>query len=117
MWSLVLFVVIGLFGSENLVEATNCTIVAKGNLTFPKNFNFGVATSAYQIEGGWNADGKGESIWDEYTHNNPDRIKDRTNGDSAAESYSLFDLDLKALKDLGVSPITFFLQSMSEIQN
>ncbi|XP_055842672.1 myrosinase 1-like [Episyrphus balteatus] len=107
MWSLVLFVVIGLFRSESLVEATNCTIVAKGNLIFPKDFNFGVATSAYQIEGGWNADGKGVSIWDEYTHNNPDRIKDRTNGDSAVESYRLFDLDLKALKELGVKHYRF----------
>ncbi|XP_055842671.1 myrosinase 1-like [Episyrphus balteatus] len=107
MWSLVLFIVIGLFGSESFVDATNCTIEAKGNLNFPKDFSFGVATSAYQTEGGWNADGKGESIWDEYTHNHSDRIKDRTNGDSAAESYRLFDLDLKALKELGVKHYRF----------
>ncbi|XP_055855092.1 myrosinase 1-like [Episyrphus balteatus] len=107
MWSLVLFLVLGLFGSKISVEAANCTIQAKGNSKFPNDFTFGVATSAYQIEGGWNADGKGLSIWDEYTHNYPDRIKDRSNGDSSAESYRLFDLDLKALKDLGVNQYRF----------
>ncbi|XP_055850355.1 myrosinase 1-like [Episyrphus balteatus] len=110
MWLLILFVVIGLFGSESFVEAnftTNCTIVAKGNLKFPKKFSFGVATSAYQIEGGWNADGKGISTWDEFTHNYPEKIKDGSNGDSAAESYRLFELDLQALKQLGVKHYRF----------
>ncbi|XP_055842497.1 myrosinase 1-like [Episyrphus balteatus] len=106
MWSLILFVAIGLFGSESFVKA-NCTIEAKGNLKFPKKFNFGVATSAYQIEGGWNADGKGPSIWDEFTHNYPERIIDGSNGDSAAESYRLFELDLQALKQLGAKHYRF----------
>ncbi|XP_055842752.1 myrosinase 1-like [Episyrphus balteatus] len=108
MWSLLIFVIIGLFVSQNSVDAThNCTILTKGSPYFPKNFKFGVATSAYQIEGGWNADGKGPSIWDDYTHHYPERITDGTNGDSAAESYRLFDLDLKALKDLGVHHYRF----------
>ncbi|XP_055842676.1 myrosinase 1-like [Episyrphus balteatus] len=92
----------------SLVKSSdNCTLRPRGSTKFPKNFSLGVATSAYQIEGGWNADGKGPSIWDEFTHENPDRIKDRSNGDSAANSYQLFDLDLKALKELKVDHYRF----------
>ncbi|XP_067626211.1 myrosinase 1-like [Eurosta solidaginis] len=74
-----------------------------GSTSFPKSFNYGVATSAYQIEGGWNADGKAQSIWDNYTHTYPERIADRSNGDDAAESYSRVEQDIEALKKLKVN--------------
>ncbi|XP_054742309.1 myrosinase 1-like [Anastrepha obliqua] len=74
-----------------------------GNREFPANFSFGASTAAYQIEGAWNEDGKGLSIWDTYTHTNPERIRDRTNGDAAAESYHRFEQDLVALKELKVN--------------
>ena len=41
---------------------------------FPKDFLWSASTAATQIEGGWNADGKGESIWDTLVHDGTGKI-------------------------------------------
>ena len=65
-------------------------------LSFPKDFCWGVATSAYQIEGAWKEDGKGESIWDRFTHH-PYAIRGGENGDMACDHYHLYQEDIALL--------------------
>ncbi|NWR48103.1 LPH hydrolase, partial [Regulus satrapa] len=73
---------------------------------FPENFLWGVATSAYQIEGGWRADGKGLSIWDKYSHT-PLRVGNDDTGDVACDSYHRIEEDVEMLKSLKVSHYRF----------
>lgn len=69
---------------------------------FPPDFKIGAASASYQIEGGWDEDGKSPSIWDTMTHNRPHLVRDQSNGDVAANSYHLWREDVKAVKDIGV---------------
>lgn len=68
---------------------------------FPRNFVWGVATAAYQIEGAWNIDGKAESIWDRFSHT-PGKIIDGTTGDTACNHYNLYKEDIRLIRELGI---------------
>ena len=68
---------------------------------FPPNFLWGAATASYQIEGAWNEDGKGESIWDRFSHT-PGKIEDASTGDVACDHYHRWQDDIKLMKDLGL---------------
>lgn len=68
---------------------------------FGKDFIWGTATAAYQIEGAWNEDGKGPSIWDTFTHRHG-KIKDRSNGDVACDFYHRYAEDITLMKSLNM---------------
>ena len=61
-------------------------------IEFPKGFLWGAATSSYQIEGAWNEDGKGESVWDFALHKG--LMKNRDNGDIACDHYHRYKEDV-----------------------
>jgi len=73
---------------------------------FPNDFLWGAATSAYQVEGAWNIDGKGESIWDRWAHT-PGKISDGTTGDVACDQYHLYKEDVALLKQLNLKSYRF----------
>ncbi|XP_068893491.1 myrosinase 1-like [Tenebrio molitor] len=80
------------------LEKTHAAI----NRTFPVNFKFGAASASYQVEGGWNVDGKSENIWDHICHEKPTYVANQDNGDIACDSYHKYKEDVAMLKDLGV---------------
>ncbi len=76
------------------------------NIVFPKDFVWGVASSAYQIEGAWNKDGKGVSIWDTFTHI-PGKIINNENGDVAIDHYHHYKEDVELMAELGLRHYRF----------
>src|SRR6201993_1697276 len=85
---------------------TNPTADAPEPAKFPPGFVWGTATSAYQIEGAVNEDGRGRSIWDTFSHT-PGKIADHTNGDRANDHYHRYKDDVRLIKDLGVKAYRF----------
>src|ERR1700757_4583935 len=80
---------------------------APGVMTgFPRGFVWGTATSAYQIEGAVNEDGRGPSIWDSFTHTEG-TIDDNSNADVASDHYHLYRQDVQLMKALGAKAYRF----------
>ena len=75
-------------------------------LRFPPKFIWGAATAAYQIEGAWNEDGKGESIWDRFSHT-PDKIVNGDTGDVACDHYHRYPEDIALMRQIGLKAYRF----------
>ncbi|MFW5985777.1 MAG: GH1 family beta-glucosidase [Halanaerobiales bacterium] len=73
---------------------------------FPDDFLWGTATASYQIEGAHNEDGKGESIWDRFTHT-PGKIVKNYVGDTACDHYHRYREDVALMKEMGVNSYRF----------
>ncbi len=73
---------------------------------FPEGFLWGASTAAYQVEGAWNEDGKGESVWDHFSHQ-PYRVENSDTGDVACDHYHRMPEDVQLMKSLGFKGYRF----------
>lgn len=72
----------------------------------PPDFLWGTATSSYQIEGAWQEDGKGPSIWDRFAHA-PGNILNNDTGDTAIDHYHRYKEDVQHMTALGARTYRF----------
>jgi beta-glucosidase len=82
------------------------SFAAFNGASFPTNFFWGAATAAYQIEGAWKDDGKGESIWDRFAHT-PGKIKNADVADVACDSYHRWPEDIALLQAMNLNSYRF----------
>lgn len=73
---------------------------------FPEGFLWGAASAAYQVEGGWDADGKGPSVWDLFSKE-AGRTFNGSNGDVAVDHYHRLDEDVALMAELGLKAYRF----------
>jgi beta-glucosidase len=73
---------------------------------FPDDFVWGAATASYQIEGAVHEDGRGESIWDRFSHT-PGRVRNGDTGDVACDHYHRYREDVALLAGLGLGAYRF----------
>ena len=85
------------FAADNDIKASD----------FGKDFVWGAATAAYQIEGAWNEDGKGESIWDHFVHKHPGKIYKHQTADVTDDFYHRYESDIKLMKQLNIPAFRF----------
>jgi len=101
-------------GSHNYIASSSLSNVSSTIITsrqlYNKNyqheFHYGVATAAYQIEGGNHADGRGDSIWDIFS-NVPGHIANNDNGQIADDNYHKIKEDIQLIKKMGLTSYRF----------
>lgn len=87
-------------------HASNGSSPRAAGAGFPVDFAWGAATSAYQIEGGWEADGRGASIWDTFCRQ-PGRIMRGDAGDKACDHYGRYREDAAIMEEIGLRAYRF----------
>jgi beta-glucosidase len=97
----------GWFVPKTIPSAEASPILSSGGaLSFPRGFQWGTATAAYQIEGAAAVDGRKPSIWDTFSHT-PGKTDDGLTGDVACDFYNRYPDDVKLMSDLGVRHFRF----------
>lgn len=80
--------------------------ITKPNKEFPSDFLWGSASAAYQVEGAWDEDGKGRSVWDEFVRI-PGKTFKATTGDKAVDHYHRMEEDVRLMKEMGLKTYRF----------
>lgn len=75
-------------------------------IQFPDDFVWGAATASYQIEGAAREDGRGESIWDRFSHT-PGKVAQGDTGDVATDHYHRVPEDIALMRELGLKGYRF----------
>lgn len=86
------------------------------SMSFKKDFVWGAATAAYQIEGAWSEDGKGENVWDVFCHEHT-HVEQGHTGDIACDHYHRYKEDVKLMKELGIKAYRFSISWSRLIPN
>ena len=92
--------------SRHCVSSAPDLVTNRSELAFPPSFAWGAATSAYQIEGAVDEDGRGTSIWDSFTRV-PGAVLNGDAGDVAADHYHLFTRDVALMREIGINAYRF----------
>lgn len=87
--------------SGSSVARSAAASAAPATAEFPAGFLWGAATAAYQIEGAWKEDGRGESVWDRFSHT-PGKVRNGDTGDVACDSYHRYRDDIALLKQMNL---------------
>lgn len=101
----------GLVLSNKLIASRLIYPVLTDELTraaFGSNFKWGVAAASYQTEGAWNIDGKGESVWDRFSHTKR-KIENGDTGDIATDFYHRYAEDIALIKAMNFDIFRFSL--------
>jgi beta-glucosidase len=93
-------------GQQTVTTTERAGTPAQGQLEFPQGFIWGASTSAYQIEGAAKEDGRGESVWDRFSHT-PGMVRNGDTGDVAADHYHRLEQDLDLMREFGLHSYRF----------
>ncbi|MGZ8611940.1 MAG: GH1 family beta-glucosidase [Actinomycetota bacterium] len=87
-------------------STTGASSTSSSAAGFPSGFLWGVATSAYQVEGAVHEDGRGPSIWDTFSHT-PGRTSNGETGDVACDQYRRYEEDVALMAEMGIGAYRF----------